>query len=167
MLYNSTTTLQLFQNYHPSMTCQVLHFIPTPCREMNERFCLATIHHILQDEIEIFAMHPLLPTTQRTCHHLYEINTIAIREISNCHLILLCARRWITTDDVNLSILRWRNFNRWKNNGLQSSSNLPPICLLRYNRECCYLPNRFIVANFWPSFNICRSVMRSCTFICK
>jgi hypothetical protein len=26
---------------------------------MNERFCLAIIHHILQDEIEMFVMHPL------------------------------------------------------------------------------------------------------------
>ncbi len=50
---------------------------------MNEKFCLSIIHHILQDEIEMFVMHPLPPTTQRTCHHLYEVNTSAIREISN------------------------------------------------------------------------------------
>jgi hypothetical protein len=70
------------------MTCQVLHFIPTPCREINERFCLAVIHHILHHEIKMFAMHPLPPTTQRTYHHLYEINTSAIKEISNFHLML-------------------------------------------------------------------------------
>ncbi len=85
---------------------------------MNKRFCLTTIHHILQDEIEVFAMYPLPSTTQRTCHHLYEVNTSATREISNYHPILLCARRWIKVDDVNLSITWWMNFNRWQNNTL-------------------------------------------------
>jgi hypothetical protein len=33
--------------------------ITLACWEMNERFCLATTHDILQDEIEMFAMHPL------------------------------------------------------------------------------------------------------------
>jgi hypothetical protein len=74
------------------MIRQVLHFIPTPCQEMNERFCLATIHHILQDEIEIFTMHPLPPTTQGTCHHLYEVNISAIKVISNYHFILFYVR---------------------------------------------------------------------------
>jgi len=52
----------------------------------------------------MFAMHPLPLTTKGTCHHLYGVNTSANREISNCHLILLCVRRWIGDDDVNLSI---------------------------------------------------------------
>ncbi len=95
-----------------------LHFIPTPCWEMNERFCLATIHQILQDEIEMFAMHPLPLTTQGTCHHLYEVNINAIREISNCHLIPLCVRRWVGADDVNMSIDWWKNLNKWQNNNL-------------------------------------------------
>ncbi len=125
MLYNQTTSLQLFQKYHPSMIRQALHFIPIPCWKMNERFCLATTHYILQDEIKMFAMHPLPPTTQGTCHHLYEVNTNPIREISNRHLILFCARRWIGANEVNMSIPQWRNFNRWHNNSLQSSSNLP------------------------------------------
>jgi hypothetical protein len=72
----------------------------------------------LQDEIEMFAMPPLPLTTQGTCHHLYEVNTSAIREISNRHFILFCVRRWIEVDDVNLSIPWWRNFSRWKNNNL-------------------------------------------------
>jgi hypothetical protein len=97
---------------------------------MNEKVYLAIIHHILQDEMEMFAMHPLPPTTQGTYHHLYEINISAIREISNRHLILLCTKKWIGVDDVNLSIPWWRNFSRWQNNILQSLSNLPPICLL-------------------------------------
>jgi hypothetical protein len=118
---------------------------------MNERFCLAIIHHILQDEIEMFAMHPLPQTTQGTCHHLYEVNTSAIREIFNCRLILLCARRWNGTNDVNLSTSWWRNFNRWQNNNLQSSSNLPPIYLLRWKFECCCSPNRLVIVNFRPS----------------
>jgi hypothetical protein len=84
----------------------------------------------LQDEIEMFAMHPLPLTTQGTYHHLYEVNTNAIREISNRHLIILCAKKWIGVDDVNLSIPWWRNFSRWQNSILQSLSNLPPICLL-------------------------------------
>jgi hypothetical protein len=31
----------------------------------------------------MFAMHPLPPTTQKTCYHLYEVNTSAIKEIYN------------------------------------------------------------------------------------
>ncbi len=123
MSYNSTATLQLFQKYHPSMTHQALHFIPSPCREMNERLCLGTIHHILQDEIQMFTMHPFPLTTQRTYHHLYEIITNAVREISNYHFILLCVRRWTRANDVNLSITQRSNFSRWQNN------HLPPICL--------------------------------------
>ncbi len=48
--------------------------------------------------------HPL-PLTQGTCHHLYEFNTNAIREISNHHLVVLCAKRWTRIDDVNMSNL--------------------------------------------------------------
>ncbi len=70
----------------------------------------------MHDEIEMFAMHLLPPTTQKTCHHLYEVNRNAIREISNCHLILLCVKRWNGTDDVDLSTSWWKNFNRWQNN---------------------------------------------------
>jgi len=29
----------------------------------------------------MFAMHPLPPTTQKTYHHLHEVNTSAIKEI--------------------------------------------------------------------------------------
>jgi hypothetical protein len=75
----------------------------------------------------MFAMHPLPSTTQRTNHHLYEVNTSATREISNHHLILFCVKRWNKVDDVNISIPWWRNFGRWQNNSLQSSSSLPPI----------------------------------------
>jgi hypothetical protein len=86
--------------------------------------------YVVIPEIEMFAMHPLPPTTQRTYHHLYEVNTSAIREISNRHFILFYAKRWTRVDDVNMSMPWWRNFNRWQNNSLQSSSSLPPICLL-------------------------------------
>jgi hypothetical protein len=85
---------------------------------MNERFYLAIIHHILQDEIEMFAMHPLPSTTQGTYHHLYEVNISAIKEISNRHLILFCAWRWTEIDGVNMSTPWWKNFSRWKNNNL-------------------------------------------------
>ncbi len=78
----------------------------------------------------MFAMHSLPPTTQKTCYYLYEVNISAIKEISNHHLILLCAKRWTRADDVNLSIPWWRNFNRWQNSSFQSLSSLPPICLL-------------------------------------
>jgi hypothetical protein len=71
---------------------------------MNERFYLAIIHHILQDEIEMFAMHPVPPTTQGTYHHLYEVNTSAIKEIFNHHLIMFCVMRWTEANDVNMSI---------------------------------------------------------------
>jgi hypothetical protein len=145
----------------------VLHFILTPCQEMNERFCLATIHHILQDEIEMFVMHPLPLTTQGTCHHLYEVNTNAIREISNHHHILFCAKRWTETNDVNLSIPRWRNFNRSQNNNLQSLSSLPPICLLCWKLEHCCSLNRLVIVSFLPSFRIYKSITRCCTFIRK
>jgi hypothetical protein len=115
----------------------------------------------------MFAMHPLPPTTQGTYHHLYGVNTRAIREISNHRLILLCARRWTGANDVNLSIPWWRNFVRWQNNNLQNSSNLPLICLLCWKlKRGCSL-NRLIIVSFWPSFKICMSVMRCCTFICK
>jgi hypothetical protein len=77
---------------------------------MNERFYLATIHHVLQDEIEMFPMHPLPVTTQGTYHYLYEVNTNVIKEIFNHHFILFCARRWIKVDDVNMSIPWWRIF---------------------------------------------------------
>jgi hypothetical protein len=102
----------------------------------------------LHDEIEMFAMHLLPPTTQKTCHHLYEVNRNAIREISNCHLILLCVKRWNGTDDVDLSTSWWKNFNRWQNNILQSLSNLPPICLLHWKLECCCSPNRLLLQIF-------------------
>jgi hypothetical protein len=125
------------------------------------------IHQILHDEIEMFAMHPLPPTTQETCYHLYEINISAIKEISNRHLILLCARRWTRVNDVNLSIPWWRNFSRWQNNSLQSLSSLPPICLLRWKLECCCSPNKIVIVNFWPSLKIFKLVTRSYTFICK
>jgi hypothetical protein len=140
-----------------------LHFIPTSCWEMNERFCLAIIYHILQDKIEMFAMHPLPLTTQGTCHRLYEVNISEIMEISICHLILLCAKRWTKADDVNLSIPWWRNFSRWQNKNLQSLSNLPPICLLHWKFEHCCSLTRFLIVSFWPIFKICKSIMRCCT----
>ncbi len=115
----------------------------------------------------MFVMHPLPPTTQGTYHHLYEVNTNAIKEISNCHFILFCARRWTKDDDVNPSILWWRNFNRWQNNIFQSSSNLPPIYLLCWKLEHCCSPNRLVIVSFWPSFKICKLIRRCCTFICK
>ncbi len=134
---------------------------------MNEKFCLAVIHHILQDEIKMFAMHPLPLTTQRTCHHLYEVNTSAIREISNHHLILLYAKRWTGADEVNLSISWWRNFSRWQDNNLQSLSNLPPICLLHWKLEHCCSPNRLVIVSFWPSSRIYRLVTNCCILIWK
>ncbi len=111
--------------------------------------------------------HSLPLTTQWTYHHLYEINTSVIREISNRHFVLFCARRWIKDNDVNLSISWWRNFCRWQNNNLQSLSNLPPICLLHWKLEHCCSLNRLVIASFWPSFRICRPVTRCCTFIRK
>ncbi len=115
----------------------------------------------------MFAMHPLPSTTQRTNHHLYEVNTSATREISNHHLILFCVKRWNKADDVNISIPWWRNFGRWQNNSLQSSSSLPPIWLLRWKLEYCCLPNRLVIVSFWLNFKICMSITRSYTFIRK
>jgi hypothetical protein len=115
----------------------------------------------------MFAMHPLPSITQRTCFHLYEVNTSAIREISNCHFLLFCAKRWTIVDDVNLSIPWWRNFSRWQNNNLQSFSNLPPICLLHWNLEHYCSPIRLVIVSFLPSFKIYRLVTRCCIFICK
>ncbi len=144
----------------------MLHFIPIPCREMNDFFCLAIIHHILQDEIEVFAMHPLLRSTQGTCHHCYEVNTSASREISNCHFILFCVRKWTRAHDVNLSIPWWRNFCSWQNN-LQSSSNLSLVCLLCWKLQCCCTSNCFIIASVWPSIWIYKLIRSCCILTCK
>jgi hypothetical protein len=109
---------------------------------MNERFYLPQYITFWKMKFwKMFAMHPFPPTTPRICHHLYEVNTSAIREISNHHSILLCARRWTRIDDVNLSIPWWRNLSRCQNNSLQSLSNLPPICLLCWKLEHCCLLN--------------------------
>jgi len=133
--------------------------------EWNVLFGHNTSH--LQNEIKMVAMHPLPSTMWGTYHHLYEVNTSAIREISNHHLILLCARRWIRANDVNLTIPLWRNFTRWQSNILQSSSSLPPICLLCWKLEHCCSPNRLVIVSFWPNFRICKLITRCCTFIHK
>ncbi len=90
-----------------------------------------------------------------------------IREISDCHFILFCARRWTRDDDVNLSIPWWRNFSRRQKNIFQNSYSLPPIYMLRWKLEHCCLPNKLIIVSFWLSFKICKSITRCCTFICK
>ncbi len=49
-------------------------------------------------------MNPLPMTTQGTCHHCYEANTNACREISNHYRIMLYGKRLTKADDVNMSI---------------------------------------------------------------
>jgi hypothetical protein len=131
---------------------------------MNERFCLATILHILQDEIEMFAMHPFPPTTQGTYHHLYEVNIKAIREISNHHFILFCVRRWTEANDVNLFIPWWRNFS----SGKTIASKVRPTSHV----FICYVESlNVVVCRIGLLFQFfgqaSRSITRCCTFICK
>jgi len=125
------------------------------------------ISHFARWNRDELVMHPLPTTTQGSCHHCYEVNTCASREISNHHFILFCARRWIRTHDVNMSIPWWRNFCSWQNNNLQSLSNLPPICLLCWKLQICCWPNCLIIASFWPSGWIYRSIKKWCTFTHK
>jgi hypothetical protein len=86
-------------------------------------------------------MHPLPSTTQGTCHHLYEINISAIREISNRHLILLCVRRWTGTNDVNLSIPWWRTLVGGKTTSSKvcPTSHLFVCCIESLNVVACQI----------------------------